>query len=59
MPGAGIAFRQVDGEQAAADLGELRALYTEVYAEPPYERGSTPTCSPSGSKSSAARKASP
>jgi hypothetical protein len=28
-----------DGEQAAAHLGELRALYREVYAEPPYVWG--------------------
>src|SRR5436190_17025922 len=28
-----------DGDQAAAHLGELRALYAEVYAEPPYEWG--------------------
>jgi hypothetical protein len=39
MPGRDIAFRKLDGEQAAADLSELRALYTEVYAEPPYEWG--------------------
>jgi hypothetical protein len=39
MPGAGIAFRKLDGEQAAAGLSELRALYSEVYAEPPYEWG--------------------
>jgi GNAT superfamily N-acetyltransferase len=28
-----------DGDQAAAHLGELRALYREVYAEPPYVWG--------------------
>lgn len=28
-----------DSDQAAAQLGELRALYREVYAEPPYEWG--------------------
>ena len=28
-----------DGGQAAAHLGELRTLYSEVYAEPPYEWG--------------------
>ena len=39
MPGADITFRALDGEQAAADFSELRALYTEVYAEPPYEWG--------------------
>lgn len=39
MPGADVNFRQVDGEQAAADFGELRALYSEVYAERPYEWG--------------------
>jgi hypothetical protein len=38
-PGRDIAFRKLDGEQAAADLSELRALYAEVYAEPPYEWG--------------------
>jgi hypothetical protein len=39
MPAAHITFRAADGEQAAADFGELRALYREVYAEPPYEWG--------------------
>ena len=39
MPDGDITFRQVDGEQAAAGFGELRALYSEVYAEPPYEWG--------------------
>ena len=39
MPGAGITLRQLDGEQASAGLAELRALYSEVYAEPPYEWG--------------------
>ncbi len=39
MPAARISFRLVDGEEAAAHVGELRALYSEVYAEPPYEWG--------------------
>lgn len=39
MPAGDITFRQVDGQQAAADFGELRALYSEVYAEPQYESG--------------------
>jgi hypothetical protein len=38
-PAGDITFRQMDGQQAAAGFGELRALYTEVYAEPPYEWG--------------------
>ncbi|HET9967297.1 MAG TPA: hypothetical protein VFQ68_03610 [Streptosporangiaceae bacterium] len=38
-PAAPVTFRTLDEEQAAAVSGELRALYTEVYAEPPYERG--------------------
>jgi ribosomal protein S18 acetylase RimI-like enzyme len=32
-----ITLEIVDGEQAVAHLAELRALYLEVYAEPPYE----------------------
>lgn len=39
MPGAAVTFRQVDSEQSAAGFGELRALYSEVYAEPPYKWG--------------------
>lgn len=39
MPGADITFRQVDGQQAAGDFSELRVLYREVYAEPPYQWG--------------------
>ena len=39
MPGGDITFHNLDGEQAAANRGELRALYSEVYAEPPYEWG--------------------
>jgi hypothetical protein len=39
MAAGDITFRHVDGHQAAADFGELRALYSEVYAEPPYEWG--------------------
>jgi hypothetical protein len=38
-PPARITFRTAGGEQAAAGLSELRALYSEVYAEPPYEWG--------------------
>ena len=36
MPAGQITFQIVDGEQAASHLGELQALYSEVYAEPPY-----------------------
>ena len=39
MPAAPITFPELDGKQAAADFPELRALYSEVYAEPPYEWG--------------------
>jgi hypothetical protein len=39
IPAGHITFHQLDGEKAAARLAELRALYTEVYAEPPYEWG--------------------
>lgn len=39
MPARHIEFQMIDGEQAAACLDELRALYAEVYAEPPYEWG--------------------
>ena len=39
MPAGHIAFQMIDGGQAADRLGELRALYGEVYAEPPYEWG--------------------
>lgn len=35
-----IEFASVDREQAARHLEELTGLYTEVYAEPPYEWGS-------------------
>jgi GNAT superfamily N-acetyltransferase len=34
-----ITLQMIDGEQAATHLEELRALYTEVYADPPYEWG--------------------
>ena len=34
-----ITFQLIDGEEAAAHLGELRSLYSEVYAEAPYEWG--------------------
>lgn len=39
MPVAPLTFRKLDGEQAAVAFAELRALYSEVYAEPPYEWG--------------------
>src|SRR5258708_14185436 len=39
MPARHITFQVIDGGQAAAHLDELRALYSEVYAEPPYEWG--------------------
>ncbi len=39
MPAGHIEFRTVSGEQTAARLGEYRDLYSEVYAEPPYEWG--------------------
>src|SRR5215472_1562858 len=34
-----VTFQVLDGDQALAHLGELRGLYREVYAEPPYEWG--------------------
>jgi ribosomal protein S18 acetylase RimI-like enzyme len=39
MPGVDLALQMIDGEHAAQHLGELRALYSQVYAEPPYEWG--------------------
>jgi hypothetical protein len=36
---AGITIRMLDGDEAVAHLEELRALYSEVYAEQPYEWG--------------------
>ena len=39
MPAGHITFQVIDGDQAAAHLEELRALYSEVYAEPPYKWG--------------------
>src|SRR6266568_4292735 len=39
MAAAGITFQMIDSEEAAAHLKELRALYREVYADPPYEWG--------------------
>jgi GNAT superfamily N-acetyltransferase len=39
MPDRDITFHLLDGGQAASRLNELRALYREVYAEPPYEWG--------------------
>ncbi len=39
MPAGRISFRVMGGEDAAARIGELRALYSEVYAAPPYEWG--------------------
>ena len=39
MPAPHSVFRLLDGRQAAVHLDELRALYREVYADPPYEWG--------------------
>ena len=39
MPPASIEFTSVDGETAGQHIDELASLYTEVYAEPPYEWG--------------------
>jgi GNAT superfamily N-acetyltransferase len=39
MPAGYIAFQMVDRKEASAHLAELCALYSEVYAEPPYEWG--------------------
>lgn len=39
MPAGHAALKVIDGEQAAGHLAELRDLYAEVYAEPPYEWG--------------------
>jgi GNAT superfamily N-acetyltransferase len=39
MAAGPITFRTFDGEEAATHLNELRELYGEVYAEPPYEWG--------------------
>jgi len=39
MPEPGVTFGMLDGNRAARHVGELRALYREVYAEPPYEWG--------------------
>jgi Acetyltransferase (GNAT) family len=39
MTAAGITFQMIDSEEAAAHLEELRVLYREVYADPPYEWG--------------------
>lgn len=36
MPTANLAFRLLDGAQAAGHEDELRALHAEVYADPPY-----------------------
>ena len=36
---SGIIFQLLDGGQALAHLDELRDLYVDVYAEPPYEWG--------------------
>jgi hypothetical protein len=36
---AGVAYQTLDGEQALAHLDELRDLYLDVYADPPYEWG--------------------
>jgi GNAT superfamily N-acetyltransferase len=39
MPAAHVALRTLNGDQAASNLDVYRALYAEVYAEPPYEWG--------------------
>lgn len=39
MPATHIELGVLDGDQAASRLDEYRALYAEVYAEPPYEWG--------------------
>lgn len=39
MKAENVTLEMLEGEQAAAHLEELRALYVEVYAEPPYEWG--------------------
>jgi len=39
VPPASIEFTSVDGETAGQHVDELAALYTEVYAEAPYEWG--------------------
>ena len=39
MPEESIAYSLLDGDQALERLDELKALYIEVYAEPPYEWG--------------------
>ncbi len=39
MPAGHITNQVIDGEEAAGHLGELRALYREDYAEPPYGWG--------------------
>ena len=38
MPPANLAFRLLDGTEAAGHEDELRALHAEVYADPPYQR---------------------
>jgi GNAT superfamily N-acetyltransferase len=39
MTSAGVSFGVLNGDQALAHLGELRDIYLDVYAEPPYEWG--------------------
>jgi hypothetical protein len=39
MKSGHITLELIDGERAITHLDELRALYTEVYADPPYEWG--------------------
>jgi ribosomal protein S18 acetylase RimI-like enzyme len=38
VPTASLAFRLLDGAQAAGHEDELRALHAKVYADPPYQR---------------------
>lgn len=39
MPAPRIVLRALDGDLAASHLDEYRALYEDVYSEPPYEWG--------------------
>ncbi|HUY46399.1 MAG TPA: GNAT family N-acetyltransferase [Streptosporangiaceae bacterium] len=43
MPADSMIIQKVDGDTAAAHVDELRALYAEVYADPPYEWGADST----------------
>ena len=39
MTGQAVTYHSPDASQAVQHIGELRDLYTEVYADPPYEWG--------------------